>query len=44
MTVGPPIYEWIQHNLFVAVLAFGVMGAVGYFLYQSGKKKGRYRQ
>ncbi|WP_277603165.1 EYxxD motif small membrane protein [Brevibacillus sp. SYP-B805] len=44
MTVGPPLYEWIQHNLFVFVFIIGAIAAVGYFLYQAGSKKGRYRQ
>lgn len=41
--LGPPAYEWVSHNLFVATLVIGVVAVMGYFLYAS-KKKGRYRE
>lgn len=44
MVVGPPIYEWITHNLFVVLAVIGVVAVMGYYLYSNGKRKGRYRQ
>lgn len=44
MGVGSPLYEWVSHNLLVIALAVGSLGAIGYFLYQANRKKGRYRQ
>lgn len=44
MTVlGPPLYEWMSHNLFVIALAIGSVAAMVYFIINVGKKKGRYR-
>jgi Tfp pilus assembly protein PilO len=44
MIVGPSLYEWLSHNLFVLALAVGAVAAMGYYLYRMGKQKGRYRQ
>ncbi|MFY0544840.1 EYxxD motif small membrane protein [Brevibacillus sp. H7] len=44
MAYGTPWYEWFSHNAFVLLLAIGTVGAMAYFIYISGKKKGRYRQ
>lgn len=44
MVIGPPFYEWVSHNLFVLALVVGSAGAMVYFIYYTGKKKGRYRQ
>lgn len=41
--LGPPVYEWVSHNLFVAAVVIGVIAVMGYFLFTS-KKRGRYRQ
>ncbi|MFM1654327.1 EYxxD motif small membrane protein [Brevibacillus sp. B_LB10_24] len=40
--VGPPIYEWITHNLFVIVLVVAVV-AVLIYAFAVGRKKGWYR-
>jgi len=44
MFVGTPLYEWASHNLLVLALVIGSLGAIGYFLYHTNTKKGRYRQ
>ncbi|MET3291766.1 UNVERIFIED_CONTAM: hypothetical protein ABID98_004336 [Brevibacillus sp. OAP136] len=41
--VGTPAYEWITHNLFVAVLVIGSLAVIGYFVYQSQKDRERSR-
>lgn len=44
MLNGPPLYEWLSHNLFVIAAIVGVIVVMGYFVYASSKRKGRYRQ
>ncbi|MDR7318374.1 EYxxD motif small membrane protein [Brevibacillus nitrificans] len=44
MLSGPPLYEWLSHNLFVIAAIVGVIAVMGYFVYASSKRKGRYRQ
>ncbi|MED1794585.1 EYxxD motif small membrane protein [Brevibacillus nitrificans] len=44
MLNGPPLYEWLSHNLFVIAAIVGVIAVMGYFAYASSKRKGRYRQ
>lgn len=44
MLVGPPLYEWLSHNLFIIAVVIGVVAVMGYYLYQGRKKRGRYRQ
>lgn len=44
LTVGPPLYEWLSHNFFVIVAIIGVIAVMGYYAYNAGRKKGRYRQ
>ncbi len=41
--VGPPIYEWLSHNLFVVALAIASVAVMVYFIINVGRKKGRYR-
>ncbi|QQE74936.1 hypothetical protein KDJ56_03010 [Brevibacillus composti] len=42
--VGPPLYEWISHNLFVIAIIIGCVAVMGYFFYNTRRNKGRYRQ
>lgn len=44
MITGPPFYEWLSHNFFVIAAVIGVIAAMGYFVYSSSRKRGRYRQ
>ncbi|MGD8191806.1 EYxxD motif small membrane protein [Brevibacillus ginsengisoli] len=41
--IGPHLYEWISHNLFVAALAIASIAVMVYFIINVGRKKGRYR-
>ncbi|MGC5326201.1 EYxxD motif small membrane protein [Brevibacillus sp. SYSU BS000544] len=41
--VGPSLYEWISHNLFVVALAVGALIVMALFIINVGRKKGRYR-
>lgn len=41
--LGPPLYEWFTHNLFVAALIIGAIAAMIYFAVHVTRKKGRYR-
>ncbi|CAM5796811.1 MULTISPECIES: EYxxD motif small membrane protein [Brevibacillus] len=42
--VGPPLYEWFSHNVFVIAIIIACVAAMGYFFYNTRKNKGRYRQ
>jgi len=44
MVTGSPLYEWLSHNLFVIAAVIGVIAVMGYFAYNSSRKRGRYRQ
>ncbi|QRG70862.1 EYxxD motif small membrane protein [Brevibacillus choshinensis] len=44
MRSGSAMYEWLSHNLFTIVMVVGVIAVMGYFLYNTSRKKGRYRQ
>lgn len=44
MLSGPPLYEWLSHNVFVIAAIVGVIAVMGYFAYNFSRKKGRYRQ
>ncbi|UFJ41016.1 hypothetical protein LOK74_00160 [Brevibacillus humidisoli] len=41
--IGPPLYEWFSHNLFVAALIIGAVVAMIVFAVNTARRKGRYR-
>ncbi|WP_164553276.1 EYxxD motif small membrane protein [Brevibacillus marinus] len=41
--LGPPLYEWFSHNLFVGALIVGTVAVMIFFAVNTARKKGRYR-